>query len=321
MRHRIDHGRVNYFPNTLANNSPMPAPASEGGYVTYPEPVAGPKVRERGPRFRDYFSQATLFWNSMGPGERLHLIDAARFELSRVESPVVRQRMVCLLDLIDRELATRVAQQIGVVPPTGEPQVILDAAGDPIERRTFDGPTVERSPALSMENTQKNSIRSRRVAVLVAPGVDAVGVENARKPLEAAGAHLDVIAGMLGAVPGADGTLVPVDKHALAASSVMYDAVLVPGGAASVQALLQQGAALEFVAEAYRHAKPIGAVGEGVELLREARVPVSDESAADGVVVGQATDVQAFADAFAAAIAQHRFPLRQQLVAEATKSP
>ncbi|MBV9545302.1 MAG: catalase, partial [Chloroflexi bacterium] len=177
MRQTINHGRVNYFPNTLADGAPMPAPRSEGGFENYPEEVSGSKVRRRSERFRDYFSQATLFWNSLSRGEQLHLVDAARFELSRVESPVVRQRMVCLLDLVDRELAVEVARQIGVVPPEGEPQVIVDAAGAPIQRRTFDGPTVERSAALSMERTVKDSIRSRRIAVLAAPGLDSASVE------------------------------------------------------------------------------------------------------------------------------------------------
>jgi catalase len=113
MRQTINHGRVNYFPNSLGNGSPMPAPTDEGGYVEYLEPVSGPKVRRRGQRFRDYFSRATLFWNSVSPSEQFHLVDAARFELSRVESQVVRQRMVLLLDFIDRGLAVRVAQHIG----------------------------------------------------------------------------------------------------------------------------------------------------------------------------------------------------------------
>jgi catalase len=301
----------------------MPAPVSEGGYKEYPEAVSGPKVRQRGPRFRDYFSQATLFWNSLSPGEQLHLVDAARFELSRAESPVVRQRMVALLDLVDRGLAVRVAQQIGVTPPEGEPQILLDASGAPIQRMTFDGPTVDRSPALSMENTVKDSIQSRRVAVLAAPGLDAATVDAVRIRLEGAGAHVDVIASMLGAVAGADGTLLPVDKHTLAASSVMYDAVLVPGGAAAAAVLVQTGAAIEFVAEAYRHAKAIGVVGEGIDLLREARVPVASDGAtmddSEGVIVGSAASAETFSDAFIAAIKQHRFPMRQQLVAEALR--
>jgi catalase len=162
----------------------MSAPAQEGGFVDYPEPVTGRKVRACGPKFRDYFSRATLFWNSLSAGEQLHLVDAARFELSRVERPVVRDRMVCLLDLVDRELAVQVAEQIGIAPPLGKPRTILDASGAPIDRRTFDGPTVERSPALSMEQTAKDSIRTRRIGVLYSHrDVDAAAVEAVRSNL------------------------------------------------------------------------------------------------------------------------------------------
>jgi catalase len=174
-----------------------------------------------------------------------------------------------------------------------------------------------------MENTVKDSIQSRRIAVLAAPGLDAATVEAVRIRLEGAGAHVDVIASMLGAVPGADGSLLPVDKHTLAASSVMYDAVLVPGGPSAVAVLVQTGATIEFVAEAYRHAKAIGAVGEGIDLLREARVPVASDGAmmegSEGVIVGSAANADTFSDAFIAAIKQHRFPMRQQLVAEALR--
>jgi catalase len=172
-----------------------------------------------------------------------------------------------------------------------------------------------------MQTTAKESIQSRRIAVLAAPGLDAAPFDAVRIRLEGAGAHLDVIASGLGVVPGADGTLLPVDKHALAASSVMYDAVLVPGGASAVATLMEQPLAVEFVAEAYRHAKPIGAIGKAVDLLQETSVPHSSDPVAmkesEGVIVGSPASLDAFADAFIEAIKQHRFPLGKRLLAEA----
>ena len=50
--------------------------------------------------------------------------------------------------------------------------------------------------------------------------------------------------------------------------SVMFDAVLVPGGAASAQVLARNGDAVHFVLEAYKHCKTICVIGEGVQLLR-----------------------------------------------------
>jgi len=241
-RTQIDHGRTNYFPNTLGLGCPVLAPASAGGYVNYPEQVEGPKVRRRSEKFKDYFSQAKLFLDSMSPFEKQHMIDAARFELGRVESPVVRQRMVALFDLIDREFATRVAERIGIPPPTGPGVEIADASGVILQRQepaVEDGRWVAASPALSQMNTPKNSIKSRRVAILVAPGFDGVQVQTVKAALEANGAHPDVISLALGVVKAADGTPLPVDKTSQVAASVQYDAVFVPGGAASVDMLRQ----------------------------------------------------------------------------------
>src|SRR3984893_10924221 len=162
-RTQIDHGRTNYFPNTLGLGCPVLAPESAAGYVHYPQAVEGPKVHRRSEKFKDYFSQARLFYNSMTPFERQHMIDAARFELGRVESPVVRQRMVALFDLVDRELATRVAERIGIMPPSGAGVEISDAWGVILRREEHpvaEGRWVETSPALSQSNTVQNTIRS-----------------------------------------------------------------------------------------------------------------------------------------------------------------
>jgi catalase len=91
--------------------------------------------------------------------------------------------------------------------------------------------------------------------------------------------------------------------------SVMFDAVLVPAGAASAQALAAQGDAVHFVLEAYRHGKALCLIGESVRLLQLAgeqatRVP--------GVVHGPndpAARLQMAQD-FVQAIARHRHPGR-----------
>ena len=175
-RTQIDHGRTSYFPNTLGLGCPVLAPESAGGYVHYPEQVEGPKVRRRSEKFKDYFSQARLFFNSMSPPEKQHMIDAARFELGRVESPVVRQRMVALFDLVDRELADarggahrrHAANWRG----RGDPRRGGRGAAPRSSRAVEEGRWVEVSPALSQMNTVKDSIKSRRVAILVAPGFE-----------------------------------------------------------------------------------------------------------------------------------------------------
>jgi catalase len=306
-RMQIDHSRTSYFPNSLGLGCPVLAPESAGGYVHYPEQVEGPKIRRRSEQFKDYFSQAHLFYNSMSPVEQQHIVDAARFELGRVESPVVRQRMVALFDLIDRDLATRVAERVGVQPPTGAGVEIRDAAGEVltrIERKPEKGVWVDASPALSQMNTVKGSARSRRVAILVAPGFDGAQLEAVRMALQAAGAHPDVISLGLGVVKAADGTAVPVDKTSQVAASVLYDAVYVPGGAANVETLSQLDEVSRFIEEAFKHGKPIAASGEAAQLLPW-------DGSTPGVVIGDGSDVTAFAEELLAAIGQHRFPERE----------
>jgi catalase len=324
-RSQIDHGRAAYFPNTLGLGCPVLATESTGGYVNYPEPVEGPKIRRRSEKFKDYFSQARLFFSSMSPIEKQHMIDAARFELGRVESPVVRQRMVALFDLVDRELATAVAERIGVTPPTGAGVEIRDASGVVLQRQepaVEDGRWIEVSPALSQMNRVKNSIKSRRVAVLVAAGFDGAQLQTVKAGLEAQGAHPDVVSLGLGLVNAADGTPVPVDKTSQVAASVQYDAVFVPGGAASVEALRQMPEVAVFLAEAIRHGKAVGVIGEAVQLLSDAlgrgvgaTGNGDDGSGGDGslgiIASADGSNLAAFVEQFVSAIAQHRFPQRE----------
>jgi catalase len=97
---KVQEGRSGYYPNSLSGGCPMLAPESAHGYVHYQEKVEGHKVRARSESFRDYFSQATLFWNSLTPAEQAHLIAAGQFELGKVETKEVRERMVALLDFL-----------------------------------------------------------------------------------------------------------------------------------------------------------------------------------------------------------------------------
>ncbi|HMO26627.1 MAG TPA: DJ-1/PfpI family protein, partial [Tepidisphaeraceae bacterium] len=103
------------------------------------------------------------------------------------------------------------------------------------------------------------------------------------------------------------------------AASVLYDALLIPGGQAHLNTLKGHGDARHFINEMFRHCKPIGATSEGVDLLMHAQLPALNLPNAQttgqvlserGVVTWRgdtkATGIKAFGDAFIAAIAQHR---------------
>jgi catalase len=279
----IPRTRATYHPNSLAGG--CPALAEDGAYVHYPEHLAGNKIRKRGESFADHFSQATLFWNSMSDWEKDHIIAAFRFELGKVEHWHVREGVVAHLNHVDHDLAVMVAESVGVEPPR-EPVVANHG---------------RRSPALSQANTA-HSVATRRIAILAADGVNTEHVAAVWQGLREVGARPEVLAPRDGAVTAADGATVTVTRALPTTGSVLYDAVLIPGGAESVRTLARDGDTVHFVTEAYKHGKAIGAIGEGSELLDAARVPPGGD---EGVVVGDGPD-GGFLKAFADAVASHR---------------
>jgi catalase len=181
----------------------------------------------------------------------------------------VREREIGLFEHVDHDLAVWVAEGIGVTIPKDNPR---PGVLPPSDRRN-----VEHSAALSMENTARDSIKSRRVAFLVADGVNRAEVETVKKALEAQGAHVHLIARVLSTVKSSDGQPLNVDKSAPIVDSVLYDAVFIPGGQNSTVQLLKLGDALHFVAEAYKHFKATGASGTGVDFLRQTGIPFFDD--------------------------------------------
>jgi catalase len=98
-----------------------------------------------------------------------------------------------------------------------------------------------------------------------------------------------------------------IDHSLLTTSSVLFDAVYVPGGVRSVAALVDDPDAVAFVAEAYAHGKPIAATGEGLDLLRACGGDLAASNGdRPGVLAGRPS--RALSDAFVEAIAAHRHP-------------
>ncbi|MEP0545572.1 MAG: catalase [Rhodothermales bacterium] len=296
MRQTINQGRVNYYPNSLGKGCPMMAPESAGGYVHYMERVEGHKIRERSESFKDHFSQATMFWHSLTEDEQDRLVDAGRFELGKVTNKEVRERMVHeFLNKINHELAVRVARGIGVEPPEA-------FAGKETDKRIPEVSTIKRG--------RYDTIETRKVAILLADGFDHEQFVAVKERLMAGGAKPKVVARTQGTLASASGETVEVDESYLTTASVLFDAFFVPGGAASAEALKEHGDALHFIQEGFRHAKPIGATGEGVGLLEEARLPditLSDGgTTSDKGVVTSRNGTDGFADAFEEAVAKYR---------------
>lgn len=327
-RHTIPTGKANYHPNSVGGGHPQLAPR-DAGFVPFAEKLEGSKVRERSPTFGDHFSQATLFFNSLSPPERDHLIEAFQFELGKVERKEIRERVVRVNLLgVDAGLAREVARVVDV-------ELAENKAANATEESRSRGKTersatgrgggvraqersrqqiLTSSPALSQLNTPHDSIRSRKIAVLLADGFAAKDLAAIRKVLESAGATVEIVAPKLGMVSSSDGKSVSATKNFLTACSVFYDAVFIPGGSSSVDTLRGIDEALDFVEEANRHFKPVGATGDGIALLSDAGIDESalgdpgakKASAMNGIVSAGADGLESFATAFVEAIAQHR---------------
>ncbi|HSF34137.1 MAG TPA: catalase, partial [Candidatus Tectomicrobia bacterium] len=320
MRQTINRGRASYEPNSLGAGCPMQAKADMGGFVSYAEKIDTRKVRARSESFFDHFSQAALFWNSQSDPEKDHLVQALQFELGKVEVSAIRERMLAMLAHVDETLANRVAQGLGLsvsrqldrplnmhVPADGN---VEQFQPKPLKK------SIGRSAALSMANTVKDSIKTRKIAILAADGFDSTALSSMKQALTAVGAQAKVVAPRLGALRGANGDEAHIDFSLLTASSVMFDAVYVPGGAQSVAALKAEATALHFVNEAYKHCKTIAVTGAGIDLLRacylgmdtlpEPSAAGNGMSVEEGVIIGRDEQTDTVAAEFIHAIAQHR---------------
>jgi putative intracellular protease/amidase len=106
-------------------------------------------------------------------------------------------------------------------------------------------------------------------------GVRSPELAAVQKVLREEGATPEIVSSTLGVITGADGRPIKVDKALRTVSSVLYDAVFVPGGAGSIAALMAQTDAAPFVQEAFKHYKAIAAASEGVDFIVEACRPVA----------------------------------------------
>jgi catalase len=299
MQQEIYTSKVNYSPNSLGENRPMPASEAEGGFVHRAERVEGHKVRERSESFKDHFSQATLFWNSMSDVEKGHLVKAAHFELGKVMNKAVKERLLELFNQIDHEFTQRVAVGLGLPAPT---QAVAPNHG-------------KRSPALSIESFPKTTVKTRQVGVLVADGFNTSELMAMKQAITQAGAEAKIVSIAGGKVKGADGQEVDVERTFTTAASVMFDAVYIPGGKKSVERLKQQDEVIQFITEALKHYKAIAATGEGVDLLAMAAgeyvsLPTSQKGVFSemGVVASRnASETEAVGKAFIEALVQHRY--------------
>ena len=260
MAMRNPVGRVNYQPNSWGEG---PRERPQRGFRTFADAEEGQKVRLRPESFADHYSQARQFFISQTPPEQRHIVMALTFELSKVETPVIRERMVSHLLNIDEALAEAVADKLGM---TKLPKP-ADAAVAPRD-------DLEPSPALSIIENGPESFAGRKVGVLVSPGADAALLKNLQSAIEKEGAVMEVIAPKVGGVEAADGSWIEAKHMIDGGPSVLFDAVALILSEEGAERLAGEAAARDFVADAFAHCKFIAFVPSAAPLFIKAGVPL-----------------------------------------------
>jgi catalase len=251
-RQAINRGRANYEPNSLGGGCPFQAGAA--GFSSFAERLlqasreADPiKLRIKPEKFAEHYAQAALFFNSQTPIEQQHIIDGFRFELTRVQTEAVRERMVSQLMNVDERLALGVASGLGMALPEPAPAA---APRPEVE--------VEVSQGLSLlARPGDGSVATRRIAVLVADGMDTTAASALYGRLSDAGALPRYIGRRLGKVQPVSGDPIPVEVTFEAAPSVLWDAVVLPSGEAAADQLALDDHVQEFIMQQWRHNKPM----------------------------------------------------------------
>ena len=301
-RQAIHRGRVAYEPNSLGGGCPFQAGGA--GFTSFREPVEEDKVRAKGERFAEHYAQATLFWNSQTAVEKAHILRGFRFELTKVQVQAVRQRVVAMLANVDAQLANTLADSLGM------------SHQEPLPKATQKSvkPEVQKSAALSVfAHPGDGNIATRRIAIMVADGVDANAATALHKALTEQGAVPRYLGARLGQVQSEGGAGIETEVTFETMPSVLFDAVAIVGGKQAGTSLGKVGHAVEFLKDQYRHAKTILVVGAGAELLQQAGIPTAlplGGAADPGIIAVPALSPEVI-QRFTMALGKHRHHARE----------
>jgi catalase len=261
MQMAVPKGRANYEPNSLtkAGEDGGPREDPKGGFRTAPVPVEGEKVRLRAETFADHYSQARLFFRSQTEIEQAHLASAIVFELSKVSLTHVRERVLANLQNVDETLAQRVADGLNLpLPKASEPAVA------PID--------LDASPALRIVGKYPDTLKGRKVAILVADGSHGAIIDAVRATVEGDGGSVFIVAPKIGGAKLKGGKTLTADGQLAGSPSVLFDAVAIVLSDDGCAQLLKEGAAVDFAKDAFGHLKAIGHTPEAQPLLDKAGV-------------------------------------------------
>jgi catalase len=297
-RQAIPRGRVAYEPNSLGGGCPLQAGIT--GFMSFAQPTEEHKVRGKPEKFAEHYNQATLFWESQSNIEKQHIIRAFRFELTKVQTVAVRKRVVAQLMNVAKELAQAVADGLG-----------MEELPEPLPKglKRTPKPEVRTSKALSLFARPGDvGIKARRIALLVADGVDGNAALSLHRALADHGGVPRFVSVKMGRVQADVGDPIEIEVSMEAAPAVVWDAMVVADGESSIQALSESGHAMEFLKDQYRHCKPILLLGAARMLIERAGIDPNLPSGKPdpGLLLFEGGNTESALTAFVEALAKHR---------------
>jgi catalase len=260
-------GRANYEPNSWGEKrGPREEPLR--GFHSYPSQESGPKLRVRPESFADHYSQARQFYISQTGIERRHMADALVFELSKVERPDIRSRVISHLLNIDEGLAKQVADGLRLKEVPQPAQAARPTRKD-----------LEESAPLSILKNGPASFKGRKIGVLLTDGADAEMFNAVQEAARDEGATIEVIAPAVGGIKASDGSWIDAVQKIDGGPSVLYDAVVLLISEDGVGNLTKEPTARDFVADAFAHFKFIGYSEAAMLLLEKAGIAAALDEA------------------------------------------
>lgn len=241
------------------------------GFFTAPSRKAeGELNRMLSETFDDHWTQPRLFYNSLSKTEQQFVINAMRFEASMIKSDVVRHNVITQLNRVSNEVASRVAEALGMAAPEPDATFYHD----------------NRTAGVAVFGNKLPTVTGLKVAILATTAdlSEATALKNALADKK--------ISGVVVGEALADG----VDTTYSGADATVFDGIVVTAAAkglldsSSKSTLYPVGRPGQILLDGFRWGKPVGGMGDA-----SAAVFSATGASKDAPGVFEATEADALA--------------------------
>jgi catalase len=282
-----------YSPNTLNSGNPKQANQTQGkGFFTTPgRKVSGNLVRATSSTFADVWSQPRLFFNSLIPVEQQFLINAMRFEISHLQSPIVKSNVLIQLNRVSNDLAKRVATAIGLTAPAPDPKFYNNNS----------------TKFITIFGNPLPTIATLNVGVLAS-------VKSSASLSQAASLATEFKKQGVNTVIVAETLQTGVNQTYSAADATGFDGIIVASGAeglfsgnGTLSSLFPAGRPAQVLLDGWRWGKPVGALGSASGVLKTVGVTTGPGVFTAAAVGSASGDVSGFVGSFEEGLKTFRF--------------